>query len=420
MRAVLPLKATAVSVTVLAAVWSSSAAVGRGAASPLLALTGGGLGQQSRLVALNQRTLRASAPGSVLPGWAFGYEWSRWPGNGQVAVLPRPSDSANWIYVVNANNGRTQRRIAPHRGAVCALDWAAPRRLLVLVAEPQCDVPVDDVALLALDPATGRTLASHTLAGGNDASRPLGRILAITTTAGGGGRVAILLGTPSARAPVRLVLATTNGSRSVPLPGIRAPAEPRGNPVVVGLALAIDPHAEQAVVVDSTGVVITIALRTGSSRMHRLLFLEQPRSDREAQNVEARFLSPHRLVITGDREPMQSRLSWPLGLRLIDTRTWLSRLLNPKTTAALISDNTLLAYGGRNGVFGYDTDGMLRFHVLGHLSVSTMCVAGADAYAIQPAPATQVIRLETGQTQAAPLSLPTAGLIASCQSADRT
>lgn len=392
-----------------------AAASRRAFGAPLLVLTGGGLGQNSRLVSVNRRTLTPIQPGVMVPGWAFGYEWSWSPTDGMLALLARPSDSANRLYIIDAGRLRVQSRLSPAGGAVCALDWAAPRTLLVLVAEPQCDTPVEDIALLSVDPATGRTLASRTFVGQPDAVAATGSILASQTS---GGEVAVLFATSGSKEPLSLLLATAAGVRSIKLPGMYAPAESAHGSAAASVSLAIDPTGDHAIVADADGIVISIDLRTGTTSRYRLPLTPPTVGTRgEVQTIEPLLSGAGTFAVTGARNNLAGRLLQPFGLRLVDTATRQTRFINAKTTSVLLAGDTLLAYGGPDGLYDYSLNGTLRYHLLTGVTINGLCASGGYAYASRAPSVTTVIDTETGRVVRVSHEWPGAGLIAPCRPA---
>ena len=104
----------------------------------------------------------------------------------------------------------------------------------------------------------------------------------------------------------------------------------------------------------------------------------------------------------------------PYGLRLIDTRTWTSRVLDTRAAAFRLTGNTLVldasAYGeGRRlGLRAFTSDGVLRVSTLAGRDVVAQ-VGASHAYAHiigRVGSATRAIDLRTGKTRLLPARVP--------------
>jgi hypothetical protein len=88
----------------------------------------------------------------------------------------------------------------------------------------------------------------------------------------------------------------------------------------------------------------------------------------------------------------QGQETTPAGLRLVDTRSWSWRLLEPRATAAKLAGTTLLVFGSfytsETGVFegmglsAYTLDGEKRFHHFGDEPIWLVERAGSHAFVI--------------------------------------
>jgi hypothetical protein len=126
--------------------------------------------------------------------------------------------------------------------------------------------------------------------------------------------------------------------------------------------------------------------------------------------VQALSLRPGLLAITGIRQEPGGRLS-PLGLRLLNTRTWRVQLLEPEATGIALAGTTLLAFqpsfdqlGGRimaTGLRAYSLEGSIRFRPLDGRPIVAALGHGRYAYAAGPGPAdVSVIDLNDGRVEA--------------------
>jgi hypothetical protein len=123
----------------------------------------------------------------------------------------------------------------------------------------------------------------------------------------------------------------------------------------------------------------------------------EPKADAKADEGPTRqafWLGNGVLAVTGfdghaGLGPRGGQAEWatPSGLRLIDTRTWGVRTLDPHATNAVLTSGTLLAFGvlwdsrsqqlTGNGLTGYNRNGGRRFHLYGDDPISTVQPLGA-------------------------------------------
>src|SRR5207249_4605400 len=199
------------------------------------------------------------------------------------------------------------------------------------------------------------------------------RDLAGSLQAGAGyrGGFVLVLGPKWAIGPSRLVLVDADGDlRTVRLEQIRSGWQRSGggarsvshqwNP-----GLALDPSSERAFVVQAGAPVAEIDLRAMSVSYHtlsepisllgRLHDWLEPKAEAKAdegQTRQALWLGHGLLAVTGfdghaGVDPRGGQAEWetPAGLKLIDTRTWSVRTLDPRVTNAVLASGTLLAFG---------------------------------------------------------------------------
>jgi hypothetical protein len=379
---------------VLIAVAAARAATADSATTPVLALTGGGLGAKSTLVALDPRTLRPVGGVLRLPGWAFGVEWARAPRGAQVAVVPKPSETNEHLFLV-ATRGRLRvlsRLALP--GDVCRLAWPSPHRLLAVVSTPACYQPIDSSRLLVIDPAAGRVVSQRRFSG------PATVVAAAPAPSG----LALLLrpqGTPDLRL---LLLLSAMRTRSFTLRGISSPARPLDKAIGGTLGLALDPARQHAYVVEPDGRITDVNLTTGAVASHA----PKTRTTAAAAKgiaqatVQAASVAPGLLAYSGIRRS-DGRLV-PMGLRLVDTRTWHERVLNANATGFAHRRGLLMAYQPFVGQLGrriprigmdvYSVEGRRLLHAFGNQQIEMIRSQGRYAY-LSPIGGTSVLNLET-------------------------
>ena len=377
------------------------------APAPILALTQGGLGEGSRLVALEPRTLEPHRGGSLaLPGWAFGREWARSPSGDRIALVPKPSETNERLFVISARGSlRILARLSLPGEDVCRLAWPSARRILVVLTRGgACYTEYESARVLVVDPRNARVVAQRSLSGP-------ATIVATARTRGGLG---LLLAPPTGRSGARLVLAAAAGTRSIRLPSLKTlprPLDKSASGDAIGLA--VDGESRRAYLVESQGRVLEVELARGAVEAHALP-LRTPsaaRKGRAESVLQALVLPEGLLAVTGVlRQPRGALV--PLGLRLVDTRTWRSRLIDHDATGIARAGETLLAFqplfdqlGGRVGAIGlrgYSLAGSLRFSALDGRPIGAVRTQGGYAYAaVGPPPgATSVIDVDDGSVEA--------------------
>jgi len=159
--------------------------------------------------------------------------------------------------------------------------------------------------------------------------------------------------------------------------------------------LAVDAQGAHAFVVQAGERVAEVDLRSMRVRYHtlsepisllgRLHDWLEPKAEAKADEGPTRralWLGHGLLAVTGfddhaGVDPHGGQAEWetPAGLKLIDTRTWSVRTLDPRVTNAVLASGTLLAFGllwdsrsrtlSGSGFTGYNPDGRRRFHLYG-------------------------------------------------------
>ena len=357
---------------------------GPSANSPLLGLRYGRL--DTWLVRLEPRTLetipgRRLAVGRFLSGWSFSPDRSRLafgsqggPFNDTPAAL-RIVDSATLAIVRDVPLGMD--------GFVAVTHWVGPERLQAVVRSSS---PEGDFVLL-VDAAEGRVLQR----------RPLdGSVAAIGRAKG----ALVLLLEPPSRGPVSLAVADDAGSvRSVELARIeagRSLTEPPNSVLQHDRAgLAVDAAGNRAYVVAAGDPVAEVDLGSLASAYHapaqpvsllgRLHDWAEPRA--EAKEVLFRFargavwLGDGRFAVVGANgtpswnKGRLSVKSVPSGLQVIDTRSWSSRVIDPRSSEVAVARNALLSWGLNwdsakgtqhgTGLTVFGSQGERRFHLFG-------------------------------------------------------
>jgi hypothetical protein len=382
---------------------------GRAATAPfpaVLALTGGTLGSRSRLVALEPRSLRPLGESLVLPGWAFGYEWARSPDGDRVAVVPKPSEKNERLFVIGTRSSlRVFARLRLPGEDVCRLAWPSARRLLVVLTRgPACYTVTEHARLLVVDPLRGRVVAR----------RPLfGQVVVIAGAKTREG-LALLIARPAGRRGASLILVAAARTRTVRLPRFQLPPRSLDKSLLGGaIGLAVDGQAGHAYLVASEGRVTDVNLASGKRSVHALPLRKPSAASKGAieSTVQALWLGRGLLAITGARRAPSGRLL-PLGLWLMDTRSWRSRLLDVGATGMALAGTTVLAFQpffdqlaegtSAIGLRGYSLSGSIRFRAFAGKPITVVRAQGRYAYAAGLEPiGTPVIDLSRGRVEPA-------------------
>jgi hypothetical protein len=357
-------------------------------------------GKPAELVRLDPRTLDPLAGRRVtLPYGISGYAWSP---DRRLLVLGDFDDDV--VHVVDPARMRLVRKVrfgivarAPQQVA-----WLGPRRLAVVAGNPG-----DGAYLLMVDPVAGRVLSRRRL-------RPaiLGGVVA-------GDRL-VLLRTPMGRigTPGLLVMSADGEVWTVELGGIQAgfrdPPDwdrPGAYGVSRDAGLAVDPAGGRAFVVAAGATVAEVDLaglrvayrhlRQPRSLLQRLAhWLVPPAEAKLAAGTwrSACWLGGGTLAVwgtdarvTGDTPAELRSDTRASGIKLVDTRTWTVRALDPEGTGVRWQAGRLLAFGSiwdaeaqrerGNGLTVHGPGSRPPRHLLGGLAVLDAHLHGDLVYA---------------------------------------
>ena len=359
----------------------------------------------SRLAWLDPATLRPLDRRSIsLPGGAWSPVFS--PGGRDIALGGLGTIG---VKIVDARQMKVRARVAAARFTNRRLEplaWPEPRRLLVL------DSPQDALGarqrLLVVDPVTKRTIARY----------PAERWLTWHTA---GRRLVVLEQRDEATDRLRLSVLGSSGrvlgaadiqllpdqrSESLfALPGF-AVDESRGAAFLVG--------AETVTQVDLDSLRVTsIHLSHAGSVFARVLGLLEDEAQAKlghgpSFSRQATFLGDGLLAVSGSTFADMRTL--PAGLELVDTRSAIRRMIEPRALAHYFSQGLLLAFGvswngetGKStgmGISAFAPNGTRLWSALGDEPVWLVETAGGYAYmpTLEEAypPGLRVIDLTTG------------------------
>jgi hypothetical protein len=390
-------RALLVSLVLLGGVATSA----RAASDPspaLLALTGGELGKGSRLVALDPVTLQPRAEGLALPGWAFGYEWARSPDGSRIALVPKPSETNERLFIIGARGSLAVFvRVWLPGEDVCRLAWPSARRLvLVLTRGPACYTMTKRARLLVVDPLRGRVVKKRWL---------FGRELVMATARTRDG-LALLLAPRARRIGARLLLVSEARTRTIALPLHVSPRALDKSSLGGAIGLAVNREDGHAYLVEPDGGLLDVNLTSGKVSAYTPPLRNPAAAEKGPVQsiVQTLYVARGVLAITGVRRTGNGRLL-PLGLRLTDTRTWRSKLVDPMATGMAYLGNTVLAFqpffdqlgAGTTaiGLRGYSLDGQMRFRILAGKPITVTRVQGQYGYAAGPS-GTSVVDVRRG------------------------
>jgi hypothetical protein len=269
-------------------------------------------------------------------------------------------------------------------GGVIKIAWLRPDRLVAVYSRP------DGARIVWIDPKARRVLKRAVLD------------VAPGAIAVGGDMLAAFLPPAAGPGSARLVVATADGSlREVAVPAIPISvwASPTGEPFTrISPALAIDPSARTAYAIGTNGVAAAIDL--DSLRVTTHILGRQLAKSMNGEELQARWLGDGILAVAGqkydssvDANGNETTSQTPLGLRLIDVRTWSARMIDPGATGFALAADGLVAYGTASswaagvlklagmGLVAYRSDGSPVFRVLAGRPVGMVQTAGGRAYA---------------------------------------
>jgi hypothetical protein len=205
--------------------------------------------------------------------------------------------------------------------------------------------------------------------------------------------LALLLGSPAGLDGARLLLIGAAGTRTIPLPTLQAPPRPLDKSSTgSAIGLAIDHENLRAYMVEQEGRVMVVDLSSGKVTMRALPLRQPARAAKgiSATAVQAIWLGQGLLALTGVRRVPSGRLA-PMGLRLLDTRSWRTRLLEADATGMAHVGATLLAYQPQFdqlgpkahaiGLRGYRVDGSIRFRAFSGQPITVVGSHAGYAYA---------------------------------------
>lgn len=387
--------------TAVAVSGSGALAASRTPARPLFGIvTRSDFSQQ--LVGLDPRTLRPLAVKLQLDGHVSGWSFSP---EERALVLGDDNEScvggATSLRLVDLARMRTLGDVPlVGNGPVEATTWADARHVLAAVAVGDC-ISTTRTAVLSVDARTRRVLAKTLLRG------------AVRGVASGPGRLVLLLGPRDRIGRARLAVVDARGRvRETTLNRIstgRTLPDAHSNGSISSVdvpGLAVDPARGRAFVVPAGGRVAEIDLTTLHVAYHTLARKESiwtrlrhwldPSALGKGENGPTRqalWLGNGLLAVTGTdyalasaRDGRTEISSTAAGLRLVDTRTWRYRNLDPGISSIELAGGLLLAHGSsydgstgkqtNAGLIVYSLDGDERYRLYAGRDVAAAAIGG--------------------------------------------
>jgi hypothetical protein len=361
--------------------------------APLFGVTW--IDRRAELSRLDSSTLEPFGPALTVRDFAA---WSFSPDRDRLAIASSVKPIVRFVDVTALATVRSLR--LARSGTVQRIDWLGASSVVVLHAYR------DGTRIVWLD-ATGRVTKRARLG-----------VFPFAAAAGGGRLVALLPPRKGGFGAARLAIAGANGKlRVVRLPGIRVGSTvPRAGTVFqrVVPGLALDAAGGHAYVVGTEGVAADVDLRSLAVATHTLgrarslaarlggwLVPEAEAKAVSGPTLAARWLGSGLVAVAGTSyratlgKDGDTQSATPLGLRIVDVRTWTERTVDADADGFAVADGALLAYGVRSewrsnspassslsgmGVAGYGPDGSLRFRLLPARPIEYVQANGSRAY----------------------------------------
>jgi hypothetical protein len=344
-----------------------------GRPAPVLATLSSGV--TADLVRLDPATLRIEGP--RLPLWRHALPWTRLPDGSRLAI-----GGARSIRLVDVRAWRRLRDVR-FRGALVALAWPEPRRLLTILAGRCCP---QRLRAVVFDPETGKPTVQRSLGRGSAygaVGTPSGLVLLLAPPVGIGAPRVVTLDA-AARGRTIAVRGVEAGWARVRRASPSGPSEQRYRTP----GLAVDEDGARALVVGAGGFVL-VDLRTGEGEWRPLHARTLAAGGFGSGSYRrAAWIAPDLVAVAGwdDRvlgEGTKRRQeSRPAGLTLIDVRTLTVRTVEPRATFFSRAGGLLLVPEGSRGggLSAYRLDGRRRFRVPRVRAVGDLSSAGRFTY----------------------------------------
>lgn len=356
----------------------------------------------ARLLEVDSRTLRP-LPGWQIPLDAHSLGWSFSPDRSRLAL---GSDQTGELRLLDLRQRRVLGDVAVRvsgSASTLASAWAGSSRVLAALVTPGCCGLGDSIVAGIAAAPHPRLVWQRRLGGSLQAGARFRRSLVLVLGPRG----------PALGASRLVVVGPRGRVQTALLPEIRSGFETSGGrdpdkfvSHVWNPGLAVDPDGARAFVVQAGAPVAEVELRTLRVRYHelsepvsllgRLHDWFEPRAQAKASEGPTRqalWLGNGLLAVTGtdsqaalDANGQERQWETAAGLKLIDTRRWSVRTLDPRATRAIVAADTLFGYGitwdsrsqtiGGSGLTAYSLAGDELFHRYGDQPISDVQPVG--------------------------------------------
>lgn len=278
------------------------------------------------------------------------------------------------------------------------IDWVSQDRVLAIAGEGRRQrllwVDAESQRVVARRPFTGWVANSISVAGG----------------------VVLMLAPRQGVGPLRILLVDAHGAmRTIRIDGIEAGADyAERNGQVLTPAVTADPDGGRVYIVAARGLrVAEVDLASGAVSYHAL------GATASKGNIDvwwryAVWAGDGRIAVTGDHWPpvrgrRRSNGPVPLGVRMIDTRSWTTTVLDPRPDSMHVAGGTVLAAGTRwfdgarrsvsTGLLAFDETGRRAFTRFRGRQVALLGSRGDLAYVwVRKTRTAHVLDLGSGRT----------------------
>jgi len=312
---------------------------------------------RQELFRANPLLLARASPAVPLEGSMGAHAFS--PDGSTLAWISLRSDSAS-LELLDVRSMSPAGSVGLGELGVSTIAWLAKDRILVLAEHP------DGLRALVVDPATSRLVGvrriqAHFAEFPNVASTKTVAVVQVRPLATGRRVGPVRLAIVRSSRPVRIVrLASIEAGAAQRTRAGTAFWEIR-RPAVVG-----DPTGERAYVIGAADEPVAVVdVRTLRVSYHRVRGIRAVAAPLIGTDKHAAWVRPGLLALVGYDEYASAEPAL-LGLRLVDTRTWRARTVDPSAEHLAVADGTIVVQHVDRAlpgvtITGFDAKGSRRF-----------------------------------------------------------